>query len=1296
MPADRATARVSEGPGRDRAPAPKRAAPSTRRTASPSGPPVLRLVPPAARREEGLDALLQSPGPGQPLPEALRRRLEASLRVDLSPVRVHADERANSLAGRLRARAFTFGRRIFLGKGELVTDLPLIAHEAAHVVQQRGRAVVQTTMPTPSPAALEREADRASVAVQRRETAAVIGQTEGPAIQRQERLGTIEDGPVKEEEDEGWIESRVWSMLGSAGQTLREIRRKGIVGWLLGHIKDGLRAVIDRLLEPIRPLMAAIAWVRTQFAAALDWMREAAVQIAKNDCSAVTKAVERIQEIANVILTAVKDKLEAATAKVKDFFTRLWDKFGAPIWETLKEIGGAVGEKIQQLGAWIWEKTQPVRDWLARAWTWVKNQLGIGESEEGQNGLLQWVQRKAGEAWDWLKPKIEPYKKPLTVAAGIALMFSPAGPFLAAGAGIAGFITAVRWIRQNMSSRNAVVDQRSVLERTILPAIMKATDRVSSALTSVAGELGKTLGGITAGLGDAVGSLAGSAVAFLTHAVQWIQAQVQSLATWAQEQFAVLSERVVSGLEKLKAFLQPVFGFLGQVAGVVRDVLTLPGVILGRLWQAIPACVRDPFVNFLIEHILKNIPLFKTITETIPAIWSQIKQTAMTVIRKIFKEGDIRGAALEVLRLVLSALGIPLELFTAIFEKGARLLDTIMEDPVKFLGNLLRALKEGVIGFGNRILTHLLGGLTDWLLSQLKDVNVKPPEDFSLKSVFFFVLDVLGLSFEMVLGRLEKKLPKEQFAAIKKTIRVLSEVWSWINTLLDEGPEGVWKRLKEKVGDLWKTLVQSASEWIVVQVAKQALAKLATLAAAPVGTIVQGLILIYQTLKALVQYIRQILELINSVLDMGLDLAAGSVEGAAKLVEQLLQKALGLALGFLAHYAGLGNLGKKIAEIIGTIREKVVQAVDWLIDKAIAAIKAVVKLVKTGAAKLAEWWKGKESFHDGAKEHTVGFTGEGPSAELVIESTPEILENYLTRTGVSGQKLKEIKDYAKKINDIKKAGDGNFGKTQGEKIQEYLLEIAKRLGKKLPDSQITFKTTPVPNFTGQVGQKMTANPLSLKSTKYAGSEPRQETDFWKDVNRRQYAYVRGHLLNHHVHGPGINENLVPIPTGTNSDMERKFESEVKDKVLSEAAVVSYTVEAVFKRPTGVRKHLTSEDYIPSEIVFSGELLDSDFKPYPTSKYLFKSAQVRFPVDLPDDNALGFTPEYVVLQTAKADKIATIEGIGPARAAAIIKYRDGKTTQLSSFDELKSPNIPYMPDEVIDNMKTNKYVSLYER
>ncbi len=78
---------------------------------------------------------------GNPLEPAVRQRLETSFGADFSSVRIRADEAAAQAAGRLGAEAFTLGEGIVFGadryRPHTAEGLHLLAHEAAHVLQQR-------------------------------------------------------------------------------------------------------------------------------------------------------------------------------------------------------------------------------------------------------------------------------------------------------------------------------------------------------------------------------------------------------------------------------------------------------------------------------------------------------------------------------------------------------------------------------------------------------------------------------------------------------------------------------------------------------------------------------------------------------------------------------------------------------------------------------------------------------------------------------------------------------------------------------------------------------------------------------------------------------------------------------------------------------------------------------------------------------------------------------------------------------------------------------------------------------
>ncbi|AEY67273.1 DUF4157 domain-containing protein [Clostridium sp. BNL1100] len=82
-----------------------------------------------------------------------------------------------------------------------------------------------------------------------------------------------------------------------------------------------------------------------------------------------------------------------------------------------------------------------------------------------------------------------------------------------------------------------------------------------------------------------------------------------------------------------------------------------------------------------------------------------------------------------------------------------------------------------------------------------------------------------------------------------------------------------------------------------------------------------------------------------------------------------------------------------------------------------------------------------------------------------------------------------------------------------------------------------------------------ANPLTEKGE--PGFPPKENCKGWdyaRDLNKVQKnSWVKGHLLNHNLHGPGIKSNLVPMTQKSNSDMregpEKLAKNLIKNKVL---------------------------------------------------------------------------------------------------------------------------------------------------
>jgi hypothetical protein len=152
--------------------APCTACAGTRTTAAPLARPG---APKLATSNPGCDACRQDDvaarpsGRGRAIDPGVRRPLEARFGQDFSHVRVHADSASAHTAQRLGARAYTLGSDIAFAAGQYRPQQPaglrLLAHELAHVVQQRGQTAVAHPRIDAPGSALEREADHAAAQV---------------------------------------------------------------------------------------------------------------------------------------------------------------------------------------------------------------------------------------------------------------------------------------------------------------------------------------------------------------------------------------------------------------------------------------------------------------------------------------------------------------------------------------------------------------------------------------------------------------------------------------------------------------------------------------------------------------------------------------------------------------------------------------------------------------------------------------------------------------------------------------------------------------------------------------------------------------------------------------------------------------------------------------------------------------------------------------------------------------------------------------------------------------------------
>ncbi|MGY1636821.1 hypothetical protein ACI78V_09225 [Geodermatophilus sp. SYSU D00742] len=280
------------------------------------------------------------------------------------------------------------------------------------------------------------------------------------------------------------------------------------------------------------------------------------------------------------------------------------------------------------------------------------------------------------------------------------------------------------------------------------------------------------------------------------------------------------------------------------------------------------------------------------------------------------------------------------DLLMTVLAKAASTLDVIIADPIRFLGNLVAAVGQGVQGFLDNIATHLKQGFFQWLFGQFASAGITLPQTWDLKGVFHLVMQVLGLTWANI-----RKIAVEVVG--EPIVAVLETAAEPIVLLIREGPGALWNWVKEQLANLKAMVVDQLEDWLITNVVKAGIAWLIGLLN-PASAFIKACKAIYDILQFVVTRGKQILEFVAAIVDTVTEIAAGSLGNAAKKVEAALAKALPVTIGFLASLLGLGNISEKIKAIITKIQAPVHAAVKWLITKAVALVKVLGKTLGSG------------------------------------------------------------------------------------------------------------------------------------------------------------------------------------------------------------------------------------------------------------------------------------------------------------------------------------------------------------
>ncbi|MBV5311936.1 MAG: DUF4157 domain-containing protein [Prolixibacteraceae bacterium] len=655
------------------------------------------------------------------------------------------------------------------------------------------------------------------------------------------------------------------------------------------------------------------------------------------------------------------------------------------------------------------------------------------------------------------------------------------------------------------------------------------------------------------------------------------------------------TENIIHGFMSLMEGGEEQFQQMKESGSIARATQRIDAAVerLNMTPAAIVQLFIDLWNSFSINDLIHPIAAFQRIIATFGEPIGRLIAFVVEIVK-------------IVVVVILEIMNFPFDLINNIIAKAMQAIDLIKRDPIGFLKNLLRAIKEGFMQFFENILTHLFNGLKAWFLSEVKDAGIPIPTDFSVMGLIKWLLVVLDITMEKIWKKLEERIGKPKVDKIKKMIETAEhvasaagEAYQFMKDVQERGFMAVMiDKVKEQLSNVWEMVLDSVKSFVMDQIITKVTTKLLSMLD-PTGimAVINSAIALYKAIQSFLKYLREMLQIVNSFVEGTLQIAQGATKKAADFLEGALARGVPIVIGFLANQVGL-NLSERLRDALEMVREKVDKGLTWVIDKLVTLIEKLVSMGKAAVASLVEWWKGKKEFTaaDG-KHHEIFFQGQGESAVLIIKSDPKPYTNFLNsyleqlkKDGqesevdpVSGKTKSEViteakvvavdieSEKKKKIAEYDGADDKAKETTKKTAVDTLLTKLATLsiplfgVAKDKPrDDEIVI---PAGSNTNEFATTQEVN-LIWNTPKVKGNGSGPDTSakhaIYDKIDFRQKGggsyYIRGHLINDNLGGPGKWNNMTALSRTANHEHEEKVESKVKAS-FNIGAVIRYKVTA---------------------------------------------------------------------------------------------------------------------------------------
>ena len=381
-------------------------------------------------------------------------------------------------------------------------------------------------------------------------------------------------------------------------------------------------------------------------------------------------------------------------------------------------------------------------------------------------------------------------------------------------------------------------------------------------------------------------------------AKNWITEKIDSFTSWAQE--------------RIDALLNLEFSDLVDTINKAIDWTA------NRIKQA-----ATNLVEALEETVKSTIDKAKSMVDaTIRVFEEGVK--VITALGTAIVTGNFDVFFDQLIQSICDLSGISRADFDSLMGSVQSTIQVIIDDPGKFISNLIEANKGGFEQFGDKFPTHLQNGFESWIADKFGDLEA--PKDWSPKGLFEFTANFFGWDRDYVISKVARLIGgEEDQKTVEKVIKEIDE-------LIQNGWGGLFDRFVKKIDNIEKTAIDAVISWVQERVIQKAVLRLATMFS-PVGAIVRVIQLAFNMVNFLTDNFSKLMGVAKGITENIQAIALGNLGPAKNKIESTLASLIPVAIDLFAKLVNLGKITGAVEDAIDQIKETVDEKIDESIDK---------------------------------------------------------------------------------------------------------------------------------------------------------------------------------------------------------------------------------------------------------------------------------------------------------------------------------------------------------------------------